>query len=153
MFVVGVVIGYFVDDFHDLLEKFHGVLFSYATDEDSASEVGCELDDVALFEPDLGGVLVSELALEELLGESALDVEALVVAELGDDFGEDLAEPGRGEKLRDNLAVLLELVWQPGDHGLLERDHAVRVEQTHQLVVDDVLVEGQLHILAEFIGV
>lgn len=153
MFVVGVVIGYFVDDFHDLLEEFHGVLFSYATNEDSASEVGCELDDVALFKPDLGGVLIGELALEELLGESALDVKALVVAELGDDLGEDLAEPGRGEELRDYFPVLLELVWQPGYHGLLERDHAVRVEQTHQLVVNDVLVEGQLNVLAEFIGV
>lgn len=71
----------FVDDFHDLLEEFHGVLLGDTAHENTAAEVGSEFNDVAFLEPDLRGVLVCELALKELLREAAFHVNALIVTE------------------------------------------------------------------------
>ena len=56
---------------------------------------------------------VLDLALKELLGETALDVDSLVVTMLFGDVRENLSKPGGGEECRKQLGIVLDIIWQP----------------------------------------
>jgi hypothetical protein len=56
---------------------------------------------------------VLDLALKELLGETALDIDSLVVTMLFGDVRENLSKPGGCEECRKQLGIVLDIIWQP----------------------------------------
>jgi hypothetical protein len=96
-------------------------------------------------------VLVLKLPLKELLREAALNIDPLIVSMLLSDLRNNTSKPCGGEEIRDEGGVGLELVWQPGDDGLLQGDDLVGIEEADHLVVYDVLIEGQLYIFLELV--
>jgi hypothetical protein len=48
-----------------------------------------------------------------LLGETALDIDSLVVTVLFGDVRENLSKPGGGKECRKQLGIVLDIIWQP----------------------------------------
>lgn len=96
-------------------------------------------------------MLILELPLKELLREATLYIDPLIVSMLLSDLRNNTRKPCGGEEIRDEAGIGLEPVWQPGDDCLLQGNDLVGIEEADHLVVDDVLIEGQLHILFELV--
>lgn len=97
--------------------------------------------------------MILELSLQELLGEATFHIDAFVKTVLAGDLGEQSCEPGGCEEVGQEGCVGLELVRQPSDQRLLQRDYLVGVEQANHLIIDNILVKGQLHVTLEIVVV
>jgi len=124
-----------VDSLDNLLDQFHGVLLCEASNKHTTAKVGSEFDNVSLLEPNLRSMLVGKFALKELLRKTTFHIEALILSKFLGDVRKDLSEPGSGKELRDDVGVGLELIWQPRDHSLLQRDDFIGVEEANQLII------------------
>lgn len=74
------------------------------------------------------GVLLGELAIEELLGETAPEVDTLVVAMLLDELRENKGEALGGEECGKYLGISLQVIRKEGDECLLEGNYPVAIK-------------------------